>query len=151
MLVVRFPSGLCLRSFFLRSFSSLSSGLILLTFCNSPISFFFQFIVYCYFFSLLLFVFAGSLVAAFVFVLCLSPALVAVVFWCCNSRLNFWSMVFTIIHSQLGYVSGEGDKKKGEDEERWQERSRAWITWINGRRIVEKESKEVTWSNMEHG
>ena len=33
-------------------------------------------------------------------------------------------------------------KKKGEGEERWQERSRAWITWINGRRIVEKESKE---------
>ena len=97
-----------------------------------------------FFFSLLLciFVLLCSLVAAFVFVLCLSPALVAVVFWCCNSRLNFWSMVFTIIHSQLGYVSGEGDKKKGEDEERWQERSRAWITWINGRRIVEKESKE---------
>ena len=73
-----------------------------------------------FFFSLLLctFVLLCSLVAAFVFVLFLSHALVAVVFWCCNSRLSVCSMVFTIIHSQLGYVSGEGDKKKGEDEER---------------------------------
>ena len=99
---------------------------------------------FVFIFSLLLciFVLLCSLVAAFVFVLCLSHALVAVVFSCCNSRLSFCSMVFTIIYSQLGYLSGEGDKKKGEDEDRWQERSRAWITWINGRRIVEKESKE---------
>ena len=47
-------------------------------------------------------------------------------------------MVFTIIHSQLGYVSGEGDKKKvrtGRDGKNEVERG-----WINGRRIVEKES-----------
>lgn len=44
-----------------------------------------------FFFSLLLgvFVLHCSLVAAFVFVLCLSHALVAVVFWCRNSRLSF--------------------------------------------------------------
>ena len=42
---------------------------------------------------------------------------------------------------------------KKEREREMQERSRAWITWINGGRIVEKESKEEErWkerSNME--
>lgn len=123
MLVVRFPSGLCLRSFvyifhlrICNIFSHAASrhcllDLFFLLFATPQFRFFF--------FSLLLctFVLLCSLVPAFVFVLFLSHALVAVVFWCCNSRLSVCSMVFTIIHSQLGYVSGEGDKKKGEDEE----------------------------------
>lgn len=147
MLVVRFPSGLCLRSFvyifhlrICNIFSHAASRHCLLDlFCLLFATPRFRF-----FFSLLLctFVLLCSLVAAFVFVLCLSHALVAVVFWCCNSRLSFCSMVFTIIHSQLGYVSGEGDKKKRWGRGEMQERSRAWITWINGGRIVEKESKE---------
>jgi len=58
-----------------------------------------------------MFVLLCALVAAFVFVLSFarfsSCGILVLQF-----RLSFCSMVFTIIHSQLGYVSGEGDKKK---------------------------------------